>query len=128
MQALIKKETMKLVKSDNDISRKFPKETIPYLLKAIESADNKMKSDIENKIVDMGEKAVSELVDALQNTTGSVRGIVAMSLIRIGRTSIEALKKSGLKNPEFKWVADYLTAEIEGSRTALASKNEALVG
>lgn len=128
MQALIDKETIKLVKSDNELSRKFPRETIPYLLKAIESADNKMKSEIENKIVEMGEKAVFELVIALQSTTGAVRGIVAMSLVRIGRASVDALEKSGLKNPDFKWVADYLIAEIEGSRMALASKTEALVG
>lgn len=82
------------------------------LIEKLEYADNRLKSEIENKIVAMGASAVKFLVDALPELTGVKRGVATMSLIRIGEASVEPLKRLAIKNPEFAWVANYLIAEI----------------
>ncbi|MDD3150835.1 MAG: hypothetical protein PHV68_08370 [Candidatus Gastranaerophilales bacterium] len=111
------KENIKLIKS----KEKFPKETVPYLLQALETADNNMKARIENKIVEMGENAVEDLVIALKNTGGSIRGTVAMALIRIGNDCIEPLKN--VFYGEKRWVADYIINEINGSKISVCTRN-----
>ena len=84
----------------------------------LEKLDNNNKNQLENEIVNMGSSAVPVLVEKLQTTKGLVRGVVAMSLIRIGEDSVSLLKEAANKNQEFTWVADYLINEIEGSKVA----------
>ena len=88
--------------------------SIEYFLTKLESADNIAKNEIENKLVNIGSSAVPELVDKLQVVHGVQRGVVAMTLIRIGEASVEYLKKAADKNSDFEWIAKYLITEIKG--------------
>lgn len=90
------------------------------LLCALENADNKAKSEIENRMVELGETIIPELVTYLQNIKGTVRGVVAMVLIRIGESSISHLKNAARKNADFEWMAKYLISEIEISHKIAA--------
>ena len=85
-------------------------DSIKYFLTQLETADNKSKSEIENMLVNIGSAAVPVLVEQLQ----TVKGAVAMSLIRIGEASIPSLKKVAENNKNFEWVAQYLISEIKG--------------
>ena len=76
------------------------------------------KNEIENKLVDIGSQAVPELVNQLQVLRGLKRGVVAMTLIRIGGASVEHLKKAADNNKDFEWVAKYLISEITGELAA----------
>ena len=88
--------------------------SIQDFLSKLENADNIAKNEIENQLVSIGRNAVPELVNQLQVVQGVKRGVVAMTLIRIGDDSIEYLKKAALSNKEFEWVARYLITEISG--------------
>lgn len=88
--------------------------SIQYFLSKLENADNIAKNEIENQLVNIGKTAVPELVSQLQIVQGVKRGVVAMTLIRIGDDSIEYLKKAAIDNKEFEWVARYLITEISG--------------
>ena len=76
------------------------------------------KNEIENMLVGIGTPAVPELVEQLQVVRGLKRGVVAMTLIRIGDSSIDYLKKAAKDNKDFEWVAQYLITEIKGSKAA----------
>ena len=120
---------IKLIKNIES-GRKFPKEVVPYLLQAVETADYKTKSEIENQIVKIGKDAIQSLIDALASTKGTARAVAAMSLIRIGGSSLEPLKTTYKNNPELGWVVNYIVNEIEGTKRPLRSVNqqEILVG
>ena len=94
--------------------------TIDYLLKKVETSDVKLRNEIENKIVSLGQSAVSDLVRNLVDSKGVKRSVVAMSLIRIGRVSLHQLKKELLYDGENNWVIRYVINEIQGSNEALA--------
>lgn len=90
------------------------KETkLDTLLKMLIDADQKTKNEIENRIVNMGEGIANLLVDRLQKVKGSQRGVIAMSLIRLGECSIAPLKRLALESREFQWIANYLISEIQ---------------
>lgn len=89
-------------------------ESIKYFLSKLENADNIAKNEIENMLVNIGKNRVGELVDQLQVVQGVKRGVVAMTLIRIGDASIEYLKQAARNNKDFEWVAKYLITEIKG--------------
>lgn len=93
-------------------------DSIQYFLSKLENADNIAKNEIENMLVNIGKAAVPELVDQLQVVQGVKRGVVAMTLIRIGDASIEYLKRAAKINKDFEWVAKYLITEIEGTKAA----------
>ena len=84
------------------------------ILKKIETADNMTKNKLENILVDQGTAVVPDLVSKFQSVKGVKRGVVAMSLIRIGEASIDCLKKAASSNKDFEWVANYLISEIQG--------------
>ena len=84
-------------------------EKLDYLLKDVTPTT---KNDVENSIVAMGSAIVEALVDKLRTLTGIQRGVVAMSLIRIGESSIAPLKALAKKDSEHQWMADYLLSEI----------------
>ena len=86
--------------------------SVKSLLTSLESADAKTKCEIENALVEIA--PIEELVSELQAVKGVVRGVVAMSLIRIGETSIEYLNRAAKFNKDFEWIADYLITEING--------------
>ena len=90
--------------------------SVKSLLTTLETADAKTKNEIENTLVKIA--PVEELVSELQMVKGTVRGVVAMSLIRIGETSIEHLKRAASSNKDFEWIAKYLIREINGSVNA----------
>lgn len=92
--------------------------SVQYFLSKLEKADNMAKNEIENMLVNIGTAAVPELVDQLQIVKGVKRGVVAMTLIRIGDASIEHLQKAAQANKDFEWVAKYLITEIKGSLAA----------
>lgn len=92
--------------------------SIQYFLSKLEGADNTVKNQIENMLVSIGESAVPELVDQLQVVRGVKRGVVAMTLIRIGDASVEYLQKAAESNKDFAWIAKYLITEIKGSIAA----------
>lgn len=92
----------------------FNMQTIDEILVSLETADNTTKNKLENIIVDQGSDVVPELVNKLQVVKGTKRGVVAMSLIRIGEASISYLRKAASANKDFEWVAKYLISEIEG--------------
>jgi len=134
MQSTAVANTIKLIKNNSDLGRKFPKEVIPYLLKAAENSDAQTRNDIENQIVKIGESAIPTLVNSLEISTGSTRALVAMSLIRIGFSSINCLNTACRNNPELNWIAEYIIREIEGTKRSLgrnfeyAELQEVLVG
>lgn len=92
--------------------------SVSELISKLNNADVKTKNDIENVLVDIGENAVPELVNQLQIVTGTIRGVVAMTLIRIGEPSVDCLKKAAMENKDFEWVASYLIDEINCSKAA----------
>ena len=89
-------------------------QSVDEMLVKLETADNSTKNKIENILVDQGTSVVPELVDKLQTVRGIKRGVVAMTLIRIGEASVEYLKKAASCNKDFEWVAKYLITEIQG--------------
>ena len=82
------------------------------LINKVSEADNALKNEIENKIVQMGSDVVNSLVNLLPNISGPTRGVVAMSLIRIGEDAIEPLRQKATASKDFQWVANYLISEI----------------
>lgn len=84
-------------------------EKLDYLLSDVNPTT---KNDVENSIVAMGERVVTALVDKLRTLTGIQRGVVAMSLIRIGESSIAPLKALATEDKQHQWMADYLLSEI----------------
>ncbi len=84
----------------------------------LENVDNSTKNQIENELVSIGEAVVPQLVDKLQVVRGIKRGVVAMTLIRLGDASVEYLEKAAHENKDFEWVAEYLIREIKGSKAA----------
>ena len=73
------------------------------ILSQLETADNVTKNQLEN-----------ELVNLLQVVRGVKRGVVAMTLIRLGDVSVEYLEKAAHENKDFEWVAEFLIREIKG--------------
>jgi len=92
--------------------------TISEVLMELDNVDNTTKNQVENELVSIGSAVVPNLVDKLQVVRGIKRGVVAMTLIRIGDASVEYLKKAAQDNKDFAWVADYLIREIKGSKAA----------
>jgi len=92
--------------------------TLKEALIELDNVDNTTKNKVENELVSIGSDAVPSLVDQLQVVRGIKRGVVAMTLIRIGDASVEYLKKAAKDNKDFEWVAQYLIREIKGSKAA----------
>mgnify|MGYP003329432322 CR=1 FL=1 len=55
---------------------------------------------------------VHQLVSQMQVVKGSLRGIIAMTLIRIGAPAVNFIEKAAEANSDFQWVANYLLTEI----------------
>ena len=89
-------------------------QSVEEILVKLETADNTTKNKLENILVDQGKSVVPELVDKLKVVRGVKRGVVAMSLIRIGEASVEYLRRAASDNKDFEWVAKYLISEIKG--------------
>ena len=87
---------------------------VEEILCKLETADNVTKNQLENRLVAQGSAVVPELVNQLQSVKGVKRGVVAMTLIRIGEASVEYLRKAACDNKDFEWVAKYLISEIQG--------------
>jgi hypothetical protein len=87
---------------------------VDEILVKLETADNTTKNMLENELVEQGSAVVPELVDKLQSVKGVKRGVVAMTLIRIGEASVDYLRKAASDNKDFEWVAKYLISEIQG--------------
>lgn len=99
---------------DNNKRSKRIMQSVNEILSKLENADNVTKNKIENQLVSIGTSVVPELVDELQVVRGIKRGVVAMTLIRLGDVSVQYLKKAAHANKDFKWVAEYLIREIKG--------------
>ena len=93
-------------------------ETVNEILSKLENADNITKNELENELVSIGTSVVPQLVDQLQVVRGIKRGVVAMTLIRLGDASVKYLEKAAQNNNDFEWVAEYLIREIKGSIAA----------
>ena len=93
-------------------------ESVNEILTKLENADNVTKNELENKLVDIGTEVLPQLVDELQVVRGIKRGVVAMTLIRIGDASVEYLQKAAEHNKDVEWVAEYLIREIKGPMAA----------
>ena len=88
---------------------------VEEILCKLETADNVTKNQLENKLVAQGSAVVPALVTKLQEVRGVNRGVVAMTLIRIGEASIDCLRKAASNNKDFEWVAKYLISEIQAA-------------
>ena len=88
--------------------------TINEMLSELENADVVTKNKIENALVSNGSAVVPELVNQLQVVRGVKRGVVAMTLIRLGDASVKYLEQAAHDNKDFEWVAEYLIREIKG--------------
>ena len=64
-------------------------QSVKEILSELENADNTTKNQIENELVSIGESVVPQLVDQLQVVRGIKRGVVAMTLIRLGAASVK---------------------------------------
>ncbi len=93
-------------------------ESVNDILSKLENADNSTKNELENELVNIGTSVLPELVNKLQVVRGVKRGVVAMTLIRIGDASVKYLEKAAQMNKDFEWVAEYLIREIKGSVAA----------
>lgn len=93
-------------------------QSINEILSELENADNTTKNKIENELVSIGTAVLPELVNQLQVVRGIKRGVVAMTLIRLGDASVKYLEKAAENNKDFEWVAEYLIREIKGSIAA----------
>ena len=93
-------------------------ETLNEILSKLENVDNTTKNELENELVSIGTSVLPQLVDQLQVVRGVKRGVVAMTLIRIGDASVKYLEKAAKDNKDFEWVAEYLIREIKGSIAA----------
>jgi hypothetical protein len=91
---------------------------INEVLNELENVDNTTKNKVENELVSMGTSVVPELVNQLQVIRGIKRGVVAMTLIRLGDVSVKYLQDAAKDNKDFEWVAEYLIREIKGSKAA----------
>ena len=100
---------MQAVVNSNVIKQENIMEKLEYLLADVDAST---KNDVENSIVAMGAKVVNALVEKLRTLKGLQRGIVAMSLIRIGESSIAPLKALATESDEHQWMANYLLSEI----------------
>ena len=100
---------MQAVVNSNVLKQDNVAEKLEYLLADV---DNSTKNDVENSIVAMGAKVVNALVEKLRTLKGLQRGIVAMSLIRIGESSRAPLMALATECNEHQWMADYLLSEI----------------
>ena len=89
-------------------------ETVNEILTKLETADNTTKNELENELVSIGTSVVPELVNQLQVVRGIKRGVVAMTLIRLGDASVKYLQQAAQNNKDFEWVAQYLIREIKG--------------
>jgi cell division protein YceG involved in septum cleavage len=89
-------------------------QSVNEILSELENADNTTKNKLENELVSIGTSALPELVDQLQVVRGIKRGVVAMTLIRLGDASVKYLEKAAHENKDFEWVAEYLIREIKG--------------
>ncbi len=87
--------------------------TVNEILTKLETADNTTKNILENELVSIGTSALPQLVDQLQVVRGIKRGVVAMTLIRLGDVSVKYLKEAAQQNKDFEWVAEYLIREIK---------------
>ena len=88
---------------------------VDEILVKLETADNTTKNKLENELVEQGSAVIPALVNKLQEVRGVKRGVVAMTLIRIGEASIECLRKAASNNKDFEWVAKYLISEIQAA-------------
>lgn len=88
---------------------------VDEILCKLETADNMTKNQLENRLVAQGSAVVPELVTKLQSVRGVKRGVVAMTLIRIGEASVECLRKAASDNKDFEWIAKYLISEIQAA-------------
>ncbi len=93
-------------------------ETINEILTKLDTVDNTNKNELENKLVSMGDKALPVLVEEMQSIKGLKRGVIAMTLIRLGHQSVKYLEDAARKNQDFAWVAKYLINEINGCHAA----------
>lgn len=116
--------TIKLIKNHTDLGRKFPKEVIPYLLKAAENSNAQFRNDIENQIVKIGENAIDTLVNSLETSSGYTRALISMCLIRIGASSVKFLKAASKENADLIWISEYIINEIEGTKKSLGISAE----
>ena len=74
--------------------------TVKEILTKLETADNTTKNILENELVNIGCEAVPVLVDQLQVVRGIKRGVVAMTLIRLGDVSVKYLEKAAQINKD----------------------------
>jgi HEAT repeat protein len=91
-----------------------------YLLKALESADPKLTADIENDLVNIGQRAIDPLITALESSNSKVKKHAAMALIRIGNDSIDPLLAEYGNKPEFAWMVEFISTEIKGTEASIA--------
>ena len=84
-------------------------EKLDYLLADVNPST---KNDVENSIVALGGAVAEALVDKLRTLSGLQRGVVAMSLIRIGQSAVAPLKALAMNDAQNQWMADYLLSEI----------------
>ena len=84
-------------------------EKLDYLLADVNPST---KNDVENSIVALGGAVAEALVDKLKTLTGLQRGVVAMSLIRIGQSAVAPLKALAMNDAQNQWMADYLLSEL----------------
>ena len=114
----IPQHIIKPISSCDDHLNEETKKNIPF--ETIHNEQNNSISKIENPImlenelVEQGSAVVPELVSKLQSVKGVKRGVVAMTLIRIGEASVDYLRKAASDNKDFEWVAKYLISEIQG--------------
>ncbi len=100
---------MQAIVNPNIINKDNISEKLDFLLADVDSST---KNDVENSIVALGAKAVNALIEKLLTLKGLQRGIVAMSLIRLGESAKAPLKALACENNEYQWMADYLLSEI----------------
>ena len=100
---------------------------ICYLLKAAENCDAPLRAEIENNIVKLGVKTVPYLVSSLMTVKGAARGLAAMAIIRMGYPTVEIMRDTAAKTPEFAWMAEYIINEIVGTQVPVVAYNQETV-
>lgn len=90
-------------------------ELIEYLIESLEGADNANAVKVENLLLRIGRPAVPYLLKGLKSADNKVQSVCTMTLVRMGEAVVEDIKSFYLRHmahSKHRWVAEYILSEL----------------
>ncbi|MBY0403158.1 MAG: hypothetical protein K2X66_04610 [Cyanobacteria bacterium] len=90
-------------------------EAIKYLIKALEFADQSFTLEIETVLTKSGPDSIPALIKGLNSASNNVKSTCAMVLIRLGEVSVEPVRQfyfNNITRPQVAWVAEFILDEL----------------